>query len=262
MHGKFGNQPNQSVIDGINVLQALAGSDEPVGTRALARRLGLEPTKTNRLLKTLASLGIAQQLDNRKYTAGPGMHVLAAQSLHASGLLRRLIEPLERPSIYNYVVALGVLWRDAVSYIYHRQPGMSSNDAIGRIGLREATDSGVGMALLSTYDDDWVRALYDSAPIPRFPEGIDALLEALATIRTKGYAWVKVEPERPLFPERIHHTVALANQGQSRFAIGLSGWIPESVIEQLVDALRNSVGAIDSARKSAMNSNRRQSSGI
>ena len=82
-------QPNQSLIDGIATLQALAMSPEPIGSRELARQLGIDSTKVNRLLKTLAYLGIARQTANRKYTAGPGMHVLAAQSLFASGLIRR-----------------------------------------------------------------------------------------------------------------------------------------------------------------------------
>src|SRR6476661_1752039 len=89
MRPRLNSQPNRSLIDGILTLQALATSAEPVGCRELARRLDMDVTKTNRLLKTLAYLGIARQVANRKYTAGAGMHVLAAQSLFASGLIRR-----------------------------------------------------------------------------------------------------------------------------------------------------------------------------
>src|SRR3954470_11988766 len=88
-------QPNQSLIDGLSVLQALAVSNEPVGGRALARQLGLEPTRVNRLLKTLAHLGMARQDPDRKYLPGPAMHVLSALSLFGSGLIRRGIAPLE-----------------------------------------------------------------------------------------------------------------------------------------------------------------------
>src|SRR3569623_3112126 len=89
MRPKPNAQPNQSLIDGITTLQALATSPEPGGCRELARRLHADPTKINRLLKTLAYLGIARQPANRKYTAGPVMHVLAAPSLFASRLNRR-----------------------------------------------------------------------------------------------------------------------------------------------------------------------------
>src|SRR5690348_18426155 len=84
MRPKLNSQPNQSLIDGIATLQALATSSEPAGCRELARRLGIDATKVNRLLKTLAYLGIARQTADRKYAPGPGMHVLAAQSLFAS----------------------------------------------------------------------------------------------------------------------------------------------------------------------------------
>ena len=79
----------------------------------MARQLGANPTRVNRLLKTLAYLGIARQTANRKYTPGPGMHVLAAQSLFASGLIRRAMPVLEDLRRFGHTVAMGVLF-DAV----------------------------------------------------------------------------------------------------------------------------------------------------
>jgi len=82
-----------------------------VGGRELARELGLEPTRVNRLLRTLAHLGLAQQDDRRKYRRGPGIHVLAAQAKFRSGLLRRAMPVLESLRRFEFTVALGVLWR-------------------------------------------------------------------------------------------------------------------------------------------------------
>ena len=42
-------QFNQSLVDGITTLQALATSDHPVGSRELARRLEMDSSKVNRL---------------------------------------------------------------------------------------------------------------------------------------------------------------------------------------------------------------------
>jgi len=154
MRAKLNAQPNQSLIDGIATLQALATSPEPVGCRELARRLDADPTKINRLLKTLAYLGIARQTANRKYTAGPGMHVLAAQSLFASGLIRRALPVLEGLRRFGHTVALGVLWGDSVSYLFHAPPGIEASRGLGRIGLLPATTSGIGIVLLSELDDD------------------------------------------------------------------------------------------------------------
>jgi DNA-binding IclR family transcriptional regulator len=234
MRPKPNAQPNQSLIDGITTLQALATSPEPVGCRELARRLNADPTKINRLLKTLAYLGIARQTANRKYTAGPGMHVLAAQSLFASGLIRRALPELESLRRFGHTVALGVLWGDNVSYLFHAPPGIEASRGLGRIGLLPATTSGIGVVLLSELDDEDVRELYLDKDIPMFPGGIEQLLTKLAEVRQLGYARVHVADDRD------HHVVAISTGDPAHAGIALSGWIPEASTEALVAALRES----------------------
>lgn len=228
MRQKPNAQPNQSLIDGITTLQALATSPEPVGCRELARRLNADPTKINRLLKTLAYLGIARQTANRKYTAGPGMHVLAAQSLFASGLIRRALPELEALRRFGHTVALGVLWGDNVSYLFHAPPGIEASRGLGRIGLLPATTSGIGVVLLSELDDEDVRELYADKDIPMFPGGIEQLLAKLAEVRRLGYARVHVADDRD------HHVVAISTGDPAHAGIALSGWIPEASTEALV----------------------------
>lgn len=232
MRVKPNAQPNQSLIDGIATLQALATSPEPVGCRELARRLGSDPTKVNRLLKTLAYLGIARQTSNRKYTAGPGMHVLAAQSLFASGLIRRALPALEHLRRFGHTVALGVLWNDSVSYLFHAPPGLEASRGLGRIGLLPATTSGIGMILLSELEDDDIRALYADVAIPSFPDGIETLLDKLREVRRVGYARVHVADDRD------HHVVAVSTGDPTHAGVALSGWIPEEATDALVEALR------------------------
>lgn len=233
MRTKLNAQPNQSLIDGIATLQALASSPEPVGCRELARQLGANPTRVNRLLKTLAYLGIARQTANRKYTAGPGMHVLAAQSLFASGLIRRALPVLEDLRRFGHTVALGVLWNDNVSYLFHAPPGIEAARGLGRIGLLPATTSGIGIVLLSQLSDDEVRELYLGRDIPMFPGGVEALLATLEQTRTQGYARVHVADDRD------HHIVAIAMGDPVHAGIAMSGWIPESATAELVIALQN-----------------------
>lgn len=230
-------QPNQSLIDGIATLQALATSPEPIGCRELARRLGFEPTRVNRLLKTLAYLGIARQTANRKYTSGPGMHVLAAQALFASGLVRRALPVLEGLRRFGHTVALGVLWRDSVSYLYHAPPGVSTSDALGRIGLYPASTGGIGMALLAELDDAQVRDLYPGDAPPGFAS-IDTLLSALQTVREQGYARVRIGGQGD------QHTVALPVGAPSHSAIGVYGWIPQESEAAIVAALREAAEEI------------------
>lgn len=238
MRPKLNAQPNQSLIDGITTLQALATSPEPVGCRELARRLGADATKVNRLLKTLAYLGIARQTADRKYTAGPGMHVLAAQSLFASGLIRRALPALEGLRRFGHTVALGVLWEENVSYLFHAPPGIEASRGLGRIGLLPATTSGIGIVLLSEHEDQDVRELYEGRDIPMFPEGIDQLLAKLAEVRRLGYARVHVADDRD------HHVIAVSTGDPAHAGVALSGWIPEAATLPIVEALRAAAAEI------------------
>jgi DNA-binding IclR family transcriptional regulator len=167
------------------------------------------------------------------------MHVLAAQSLFASGLIRRALPVLEGLRRFGHTVALGVLWGDSVSYLFHAPPGIEASRGLGRIGLLPATTSGIGMVLLSELDDEEVRELYkDHQDIPMFPDGIDQLLAKLAEVRRLGYARVHVADERD------HHVVAVSTGDPAHAGIALSGWIPEASTEELVAALREAAPEI------------------
>ena len=232
MRAKPNAQPNQSLIDGIRTLQALASAPEPVRCRELARQLGADTTRINRLLKTLAYMGIVRQTSDRKYAPGPGMHVLAAQSLFASGLIRRALPELERLRRFGHTVAMGVLWNDSVSYLFHAPPGIEAARGLGRIGVLPATTSGIGIVLLSQLPDDEVRELYGNREIPMFPDGVESLLATLATTREKKFARVHVADDRD------HHIVAVATGEPVVAGLAMSGWIPETATAELVEALR------------------------
>jgi hypothetical protein len=228
---KAGAQPNQSLIDGITVLQALAISTNPIGCRELARKVGLDVSRVNRLLKTLSFLGIARQTPNRKYRAGAGMTVLAAQSLFASGLLRRALPALEGLRHFGHTVAMGVRWRDNVSYLFHAAPNMPASDALGRIGLYPATRGAIGMVLLAAADDEEIAEVYADGDIPGFAS-LDELMAELAVIRAQGYVRLRVKAERE------QHSLAITVGETNYAAIGFSGWIPESAVPAMLEELR------------------------
>jgi DNA-binding IclR family transcriptional regulator len=231
-------QPNQSLIDGLAVLAALSGAAEPVGSRELARRLALEPTRVNRLLKTLAALGLAEQDPARRYRPGPAVHVLAAQSLHGSGLIRRALPHLESLHRHAMIVALGVLWRDQVCYLYHGEPGMAAAEALGRIALRPATLTGVGTMLLASRSNAEIRSLYGKSPIPNHssPDDLLRLLE-----RARRDECVRVVTQRS--PRRA--TVAVPVGATRYAAIALSGPIDAADTPRIAALLRAAALAID-----------------
>jgi DNA-binding IclR family transcriptional regulator len=104
------SQPNQSLIDGIRCLQYLVSSGRAVGCRELARLMGINATRVNRLLMTMAAIGLTQQDAHRRYLPGPGIHALAAQAIRGSALFSQALPLLERHAPKDIVVAMGVLW--------------------------------------------------------------------------------------------------------------------------------------------------------
>lgn len=181
-------QPNRSLIDGLTVLQAVSGATAAVGSRELARRLGMEPTRVNRLLKTLAGVGLLQQTPERRYRPGAGLHVLAATALFGSHLLASAVEPVERlrERVPRMTVALGVRWRTEVAYLLYVLPGMPLSHGVGRTALFPARRSSIGRVLLAEAGAEEVRGLYP---------GDEGLLRSLGRVRREGYALLTTEPQ-------------------------------------------------------------------
>jgi DNA-binding IclR family transcriptional regulator len=238
-------QPNQSLIDGLLVLQELVAAPHPVGSREMAQRVGLEHTRVNRLLGTLALLGIAEQTPDRKYRPGPGVHVLAAQSLQGSPLLATALPHLEslRANDPNLTVALGVRWRQYVCFLYHARPGMRLDEAIGTHILESVAHSSIGVLMLAQSSEDLAETLTLAEEAVRqdrtMPE--PPLPEAVTAAREKGYA-------------RHHYRtgeISLAVPvGRPPIAgIALSGKMTEEEISTMVERLRGVAARIEADMK-------------
>lgn len=245
------SQPNQALIDGLAVLQALAVSERPTGSREMGRMLGIEATRVNRLLRTLAHLGMAYQTPDRKYLPGPAMHVLSAQSLFGSGLVRNALRPLANLERHGLIVAMGVLWRDQVCYLYHWSPGMSQTDALGRVGLYPASRSGIGLALLADQEEGALRSLYGDSVPPGF-DSVDALLADLRQIRSYGWACV-VNGDAPGVT-----SLGVAIGKPAYAALAFSGQIAAECAENYVAPLAEAAREIGSAKPVPNESTRRQ----
>ncbi len=173
-------QPNKSLIEGLEVLLALVQRGESVGVRELARELGMTPTRLQRYVATLAHLGFAAQGDDRRYGPGSGVHVLSAMSLSASGLAGRALEVLPSLNDLGVIVALGMLWRRTVSYVYFSRPGMPVARALGNDAGWPARESVIGLMLLAHAPE--------TAVLADFAEEADELAPILAETRVRGHA--------------------------------------------------------------------------
>jgi DNA-binding IclR family transcriptional regulator len=169
------------------------------------------------------------------------MHVLSAQSLFGSGLIRRALPELEKLQETGMVVALGVLWRDQVCYLYHWEPGETAASALGRMNLYPASQSSIGRMLLSWQEEAHVRGLYADREIPLYPgpNGIEELLKDLRRAREQGYAYAVQNPE----PLNSSLAVPVGRVPYAGIAVGGAVY-PEEIVEA-VARLRNSADLIE-----------------
>jgi len=201
------SQPNQSLIDGIRCLQYLVSSGRAIGCRELARLMGINTTRVNRLLMTMASIGLTMQDEQRRYLPGPGIHALAAQAIRGSELFSRALPRLERQAPRDIVVALGVLWEDQIIYIWHSVPGSQTTQALAGFHMLPAWCSVIGMSLLAAESDEALMARFT-------PEQWQSLAPHIAQQRERGnVVWHHDDGEVSMALPLGVHQAALAFAG-------------------------------------------------
>lgn len=217
------SQPNQSLIDGIRCLQYLVSSGRAIGCRELARLMGINTTRVNRLLMTMASIGLTMQDEQRRYLPGPGIHALAAQAIRGSELFSRALPRLERQAPRDIVVALGVLWEDQIIYIWHSVPGSQTTQALAGFHMLPAWCSVIGMSLLAAESDEALMARFT-------PEQWQNLAPHIAQQRERGnVVWHHDDGEISMAQPLGVHQAALAFAGM---------WsIPEETIQSRLQEL-------------------------
>jgi DNA-binding IclR family transcriptional regulator len=181
-------QPNRSLVGGFECLAYLVAAGRAVGSREVAREMNLEPTRANRLLGTLAFMGLAERTPDRKYVAGPALHVLAAMSLRGSRLLGAATPHLADlgAQLPDYSVAMGVLWKRHVVYLYFGRPGEEAQVAIASRDLFPAEKSSIGHVLLAGRNTAALKELYPDLKAAE----LRALKRALAGAMKNGHALV------------------------------------------------------------------------
>jgi DNA-binding IclR family transcriptional regulator len=179
-------QPNQSLMNGLECLLAVAAAGRPVGGRELARQLDSEPTRVNRLLKTLAHLQVLERTADGKYRPGPGIHVLAALSLQGSHLVAAAL-PHARPWWEaGYAFTLGVLWRQHLCFLLRARPEAPFEQAVAGHEVVPAPQSSAGLVLLAHQPPEVVRG-WAFEQGSRLLDPVAELDGQLARVRAGGY---------------------------------------------------------------------------
>lgn len=168
-------------------MQWLATSERPIGSLEMARLMNVDRNRANRILKSLVIAGMAEQTTGRKFIVGRGFHVLAAQSMRASGILWAAAPVLESLHKLDCIVALGVLWKRSVAYLYYHHRGQSAARAIGTMFSFPALWSSIGRVLLAELEDEEIDRLYTGHKLEPFTD-LRALKTELAKVREQGYS--------------------------------------------------------------------------
>lgn len=187
-------QPNLSLIKGILCLQTMVFEGRPIGTRELARKLNFGHTCVNRLMGTLASIGLAEKNTERKYQAGAGIHVLAAQSLQSSRLLICALPHIRALMDEKLIVSLGVLWRKHVCYLFHGNNQNALENGIGASEPFPAFKSSIGVAILAALKRNTAQYLMRQTPDRLSKNEMKLLSSRIKAARKNGYALVSHNP--------------------------------------------------------------------
>ena len=156
-------------------------AEVPVGSRELGRQLGLDRSVANRMLLTLAGLGMLERTEEGRYLPGVGIHALAALSLRSSGLLHANLPLAVAWTRRGFTFTLGVLWRHHLCHLIHARPGQPPEQAVGGLAPGDPFLSAAGLVLLAHAPAAVVRAALAVRP------GEDVARRArLAGVRSAG----------------------------------------------------------------------------
>jgi IclR family acetate operon transcriptional repressor len=181
----------QAVGRALDVLEALAAAEVPLGISEIAATTGLPVGTVHRLLRTLGERGYARQEPDRKYAPGPVFAHLWASALRA------LTEPADRylsrlSALTGQTASLAVLDGDQVAYAAQARPPRQTHTFahVGAHVLPHCT--AVGKVLLAFRPAPVVHGLVDRNGLPsrtvRTVTSRAGLLAELDRVRHTGYA--------------------------------------------------------------------------
>ncbi|MDP3762412.1 MAG: IclR family transcriptional regulator [Ramlibacter sp.] len=186
---------DSTTVKALQVLSALADSEEPRGVAELSRQLGFSKSNTFRILATLASQGFVRSVGD----AGRYSLTLKIWELGVRVIDRHPVRRVARPHmkmLFNQVdetILLSVLDGADVLYI-EKIEGEHPVRASARVGWRaSAWRTASGKSLLAFQPEETVASIAEAqAGSDAFPE----LLKELREVRERGFA-MSINGSRP-----------------------------------------------------------------
>ena len=208
--------PIEAVDRTLAVLRYLAGHPE-LRLADVRAHLDVGQSTAHRLMAMLVYRGFAvQDPETRAYRPGPALLEIGRGAAGGADLVRVARPVLERLAADSgETVHLGRLDGVAVRYldVVESAATLRVTGRVGRLGPAHATS--LGKAMLATYDDARVRALYEGldleSPTPDTVTDVDRLLAELRRVRRRGWARNRGEMESGVCSVGV--TVAVPQRG-------------------------------------------------
>lgn len=187
--------PVQSVERALSLLEAVAGSAEPVPLANLTDVLGIDPSSVFRLANTLKRRGFLANPNGRKhYVLGPAVWRLSREYNWSRMLISISHEAVKALAMRTGETAhLAVREGREVFFIDHYASGDQGVIVAGQTGkLMPLHCTAHGKALLADFGLAELKALYGTTPLERYTARTSVSLPELAAacsrVRAKGFS--------------------------------------------------------------------------
>jgi DNA-binding IclR family transcriptional regulator len=190
---------NQSLDRGLDVLELLDASEQDVGVRDVARKLGLSPAIVQRLINTLCERGyLLRDGDTRRYRLGYRSIGLGSDRARSGDVVSLAQSELRRLTEQHRVNAfLGTLKEGRAVYLVTVQGDGPIAIRAGAGEQMPLHSTAIGKVLLASLDGAVSRMLLGKRKLQRITERTitdpDKLLRSLDRIRSQGFATVREE---------------------------------------------------------------------
>lgn len=235
------------------ILEHLLGFPNGLTAKEISTQLGIAPSSTHELLRTLSARDYLLEDENKRYTLGPKLIQLGSNASSyldinriAMPILKRIMEELEE------TVFMAILSQEEIVYVAK----INSNKTVGtnaNLGSRKPIYcTGLGKAFLAFLPQEDSRKIIENLTFESFTENTvrsrEQLARQLDLFRRQGYAVDDEEIEEglyciavPVYDAQCRMTVAISVSGMKARMINKKATVVETLL-RLSDKLSRKLG--------------------
>jgi DNA-binding IclR family transcriptional regulator len=225
----------QSLERAFSILEAIAGSDQPLSLAELSRVTGLHTSTAFHLIKTLILLGYVRQEDTKRYRIGPRLFMQAAGASNEIGLVNLATPHLKRLADETGETAHLAVQADNGIAVIAKVEARSTVRSSERLGIvRPAHCTAIGKVLLADLPDDELESYLRTETFKAFtPKTITdraSIREEIRRVAASGVAYDDAE-----FSEELRCVAAPVRNytGQTVASLGISGPVWRVTLQEM-----------------------------